>query len=77
MLIVHTLKSQNTINLKFRCYHSIQLSLKVIANSLGWNDNEKAGIPIGELLLLYLLYESLFCYVMPGSLSDDDRIMNT
>ena len=37
---------------------------------------EKAGIPIGEFLLLYLLYESLFCYVMPGSLSDDDRIMN-
>lgn len=37
---------------------------------------EKAGIPIEEFLLLYLLYESLFCYVMPGSLSDDDRIMN-
>lgn len=76
MLIVHTLKSQNTINLKFRCYHSIRSSLKVIANSLGWNDNEKAGTSIGEFLLLFLLYESLFCYVMPGSLSDDDRIMN-
>lgn len=48
----------------------------LIVNSLGWNDNEKAGIPIEEFLLLYLLYESLFCYVMPGSLSDDDRIMN-
>lgn len=65
MLIVHTLKSQNTINLKFRCYHSLRSSLKVIANSLGWNDNEKAGTSIEELLLLYLLYESLFCYVMP------------
>ena len=49
MLIVHTLKSQNTINLKFRSYHSIRSSLKVIANSLGWNDNEKAGIsPMGN-----------------------------
>ena len=82
MLIVHTLKSQNTINLKFRSYrikrscYSLRSSLKVIANSLGWNDNEKAGTSIEELLLLYLLYESLFCYVMPGSLSDDDRIMN-
>ena len=37
---------------------------------------EKAGIPIGEFLLLYLLYESLFYYVTLGSLSDDDRIMN-
>ena len=45
MLIVHTLKSQNTINLK-SSYHSLRSSVKVIANSLGWNDNEKAGIPI-------------------------------
>lgn len=43
MLIVHTLKSQNTINLKFRSYkilrsyHSLRSSVKVIANSLGWN----------------------------------------
>lgn len=37
MLIVHTLKSQNTINLKFSSYHSLRLSVKVIANSLGWN----------------------------------------
>lgn len=44
MLIVPTLKSQNTINLKSRSYHSIRSSVKVIANSLGWNDNEKAGI---------------------------------
>lgn len=35
MLIVHTLKSQNTINLKFSSYHSLRLSVKVIANSLG------------------------------------------
>lgn len=63
MLIVHTLKSQNTINLKFRSYHSLQ-SLEVIANSLGWNDNEKAGTSIGEFLLLKLWYEKfiLLCY---------------
>lgn len=35
MLIVYTLKSQNTINLKSRGYHSLRSSLKVIANSLG------------------------------------------
>lgn len=41
MLIVHTLKSQNTINLKsrsyriLRSYHSLRSSVKVIANSLG------------------------------------------
>ena len=41
MLIVHTLKNQNTINLKSRSYriqrsyHSLRSSVKVIANSLG------------------------------------------
>lgn len=35
MLIVHTLKSKNTINLKFRSYHSLRSSVKVIANNLG------------------------------------------